>query len=61
MKTKVVNEFEFEISDFEILGIVLKHLVNAGKLVLSNEDNTKISIHRDKIVVNVIKREYKKS
>lgn len=60
MKTKTVTEQEFEISDTELMGIILRYLAANKGIKLSAEDYSRISIDRDKVTVTVTKREYKK-
>lgn len=61
MKTKIVTTHEFEISDFELQGIILNHLAAKNGITLHAEDRTRISFTDNAVILTLTKREYKKS
>lgn len=60
MKQKTVTTNEFEFSDLQVMGILLKYLVNEHKLVISSEDTSRIELDNNKVIITATARQYKK-
>lgn len=59
-KAKIVTEHEIELSTYELQGILIKHYAEQYSIPVSFDDTSRIELHRDKVILTITKREYKK-